>query len=93
MVITKTTNTLGQSLDPFALANKTYLSHISARPNAFLLPAAEPYPSLDDDGRYVYNLNLTLLPNQIFILPKNLENRLNKSVFKTHSIYSDSDIR
>lgn len=82
-----------QLVDPFAMANKIYLSHISARPNAFLVPVSDPYPNPDDESRFIFNYNLTLLPTQIFILPKHLEEHINKSIFKTHAIYSDSDIR
>lgn len=80
-------------MDPFTLANKTYLSHISARANAFLVPMAEPYPDPDDDTRSIFNLNLTLLPRQIFILPVSLKSRLNQSIFETHAIYTDNEIR
>lgn len=80
-------------MDPFPLVNKAYTPHVSARPDMFLTNAAEPSPSPDDRTRTLYNLNLTLLPNQIFVLPKTLEERIDKSVFSTHYIYTDSDIR
>jgi hypothetical protein len=92
MVITKPTTTT-TATDPFATANKIYVSHISARPNSFIIPNSEPYPNPDDPSRLVYNYNLTLLPHQILILPKHLEPLLSKNIFTSQAIYSDAEIR
>ena len=75
------------------MANKTYLTHVGARPNAFLFPEADPFPDPNDPTRFIYNLNLTLLPTQIFILPKTLQARVTDSIFKSHAYYTDNEIR
>lgn len=89
IVITKPADI--SKIDPFALANKAYLTHTSAR--AFLNPAADPFPSPDDESRLIHNINLTLLPHQILVLPTSLERFINSSIFQTHAYYSDNDIK
>lgn len=83
----------GQAIDPFTTANRIYLSHISGRPSSFILPSSDPYMDPTDESRLIYKLKLTLLPNQILILPNSLEKRLNQDIFKTFSLYTDSDVR
>jgi len=85
--------TVGQPLDPFTLVNRAYLSHVSGRPDSFISVSSEPEYDPDDSTRFLYHLNVTLLPNQILILPSHLEERLNPEVFNSKAVYSDSDIR
>jgi len=91
VVITKPT--VGQASDPFTLANRIYLSHISGRPNSFLSLSADPYPDPENDSHVVYNLSLTLQPYQIFCLPVTLENKINPSLTNTHAIYTNDELR
>jgi hypothetical protein len=94
IVVTKPNTTSARTdRDSFTIANKAYLSHVSARPESFLVPVSEPYPDPDNESHYIFNYTLTLLPYQIFILPANLQTKLNESIFQTHHIYSDEDIR
>ncbi len=91
MVITKPT--VGQASDPFTLANRIYLSHISGRPNSFLSLSSEPYPDPDNDSHVVYNLSVTLHPYQILLLPVTLEDKITPSLAQTHAIYTDDELR
>jgi hypothetical protein len=93
IVVTKPKTTSIQITDSFTIANKAYLSHVSARPESFLVPVSDPYLDPDDESHYIFNYTLTLLPYQIFILPANLQTKINESIFQTHHIYSDEDIR
>jgi hypothetical protein len=53
----------------------------------------QPYEDPNDNTRLIYDLNVTLLPNQILVLPKNLEKRINQSIFDTYTTYTDFEIR
>lgn len=80
-------------IDPFTIVNRTYLSHISGRPNTFINSVAEPYPDPSDENRLIYNLNIVLLPTQILMLPAALERRINPTIFQTNTRYSDTDLK
>jgi hypothetical protein len=82
-------------VDPFTIANRIYLSHISGRANSFIVPAAEPFQNTEEPSLFTYNLNLTILPDQIIILPLSLEKKLNPITLNSNSIaiYSDESLR
>ena len=64
------------SSDPFSAISRLYCKKINCRENSFLLPTSDPTINTDDGSKIDYELQLTLLPHQVLIIPRAFAERI-----------------